>query len=206
MSVTTFSPITTTETTTSTRRRLNINFSGIFSSVKRFVSKPKRIFFILTALVVLAGLYFIFIGNRNNPSRPILPLSHNFEVVPKTKDGKNTNGKFPVEVTSAHKAESVLVQGQRVAARNNKEFLVLNMEISNNYNVPLYTYPVDSFRLIDVDGKKFAPTAHQGNVEVRPQSTKTSNVGFVVLTGSTRFKVEVGELNGERTILEFTLK
>ena len=206
MSVTTFSPIATSETTATTRRRLNINFSGIFSSAKRFVSKPKRIFFILTALVVLAGLYFIFIGNRSSTTSVVLPLSHNFEVVPKTKEGKNTNGKFPVEVTSVQKAESVLVQGQRVAARNNKEFLVLNMEISNNYNVPLYTYPVDSFRLINVDGKKFAPTAHQGNVEVRPQSTKTSNVGFVVPIGSKKFKVEVGELNGEKTILEFTLK
>lgn len=200
MSVTTFSP------TTTTRRRLNITFSGIFSFAKNIFSKPKRVVFVLITLIALAGLYYIFIGNRETSTGKALPLSHNFEVVAKTKDGKNTNGKFPIEVTSAQTAESVLVQGQRVTARNNKEFLVLNMEISNSYNVPLYTYPVDSFRLIDVDGKKFAPTAHQGNVEVRPQSTKTSNVGFIVPQGSKKFKVEIGELNGEKTILEFTLK
>lgn len=200
MSVTTFT------STASTRRRLGLPLSGFFSLVKNVVSKPKRIAFVLIAVAVLAGLYYIFIGNRSTSTGSVLPLSQNFEVVAKTKDGKNTNGKMPIEVIGAQTAGFVLVQGQRVTARNNKEFLVLNMEISNSYNVPLYTYPVDSFRLIDVDGKKFAPTAHQGNVEVRPQSTKTSNVGFVIPKGSKRFKVEVGELSGEKVILEFTLK
>src|SRR3989344_1451433 len=201
MSIATFTPATTT----TTRRRLNFSFTGIFSLVKNIFAKPKRLVFFAIAIIAVLGLYFIFFGRDNNSVGKTLPLSHNYEVVAKTKDGKNTNGKFPIEVTSAFRAESVLVQGQRVTARNNKEFLVLNMEISNNYNVPLYVHPVDSFRLINVDGKKFAPTAHQGNVEVRPQSTKTSNVGFVVPIGSKKFKVEVGELNGEKTILEFTL-
>lgn len=201
MSVTTFTPTTSTE-----RRRLSFPRFGVFSSVKKIVAKPKRVVFALVLLAVLFGLYTIFIGNRTSSDGKVLPLSHNYEVVAKTKDGKNTNGRFPIEVISAQKTESVLVQGQRVTARNNKVFMVLNMEISNSYNVPLYTYPVDSFRLIDADGKKFAPTAHQGNVEVRPQSTKTSNVGFVVPEDATRFKVEIGELSGEKTILEFTLK
>lgn len=200
MSVTTFSP------TTTTRRRLSLPFPGFFSFVKNIFSKPKKAVLLLLAIVAVVGAYFIFVGDRETSTGKALPLSHNFDVVAKTKDGKNTNGKFPIEITSAQRTDSVLVQGQRVNARNNKQFLVLNMEISNNYNVPLYTYPVDSFRLIDNDGKKFAPTAHQGNVEVRPQATKTSNVGFIVPEGTKRFKVEVGELNGEKTILEFTLK
>jgi hypothetical protein len=202
MSIATFSPATTT----THRRRLSLPFAGLFSFVKKIFTKPRRLFLTLITLGVLVGLYFIFVAEDNDAARANLPLAHNYEVVAKTKDGKNTNGKLPIEVTGAQKAEWVLVQGQRVTARNNKEFLVLNMEISNNYNVALYTYPVDSFRLIDSDNKKFAPTAHQGNVEIRPQSTKTSNVGFIVPKGTDRFKVEVGELNGEKTVLEFTLK
>lgn len=201
MSVTTFGA-----TTQTTRRRIGFPLSGFFSTVKRIISKPKRLLFALVVIGALVGLYIIFFSKGSSPTATTLPLSQNFEVVAKTKDGKNTNGKLPIEVTGAYRSDFVLVQGQRVTARNNKEFVVLNMEISNSYNVPLYTYPVDSFRLIDADGKKFAPTAHQGNVEVRPQATKTSNVGFIVQKGIERFKVEVGELNGEKTILEFSLK
>ena len=203
MNVTTIAP--------SVRRRVALPFiSNIFSAAKAvfsfFFSKPKRLFYLVVAIFAAVGIYTIFFSNNNNSiSGKLVPLRQNFEAVAKTKEGKTTNGKFQVEVTSAHRAESLLIQGQKVIARNNKIFLVVNMEISNSYKVALYNQPVDSFRLIGNDGKRYAPTAHQGNVEVRPESTKTSNVGFIVPKDQKRFKVEVGDLNSEKVILEFSL-
>lgn len=185
--------------------------SSIFAAFKKifsfFFSKPKRIVYLVIGVFAAVGIYSIFFSgtNNNSVSGKLLPLKQNFDVVAKTKDGKNTNGKFQVEVTSAHKAESLLIQGQKVIARNKKVFLVVNMEISNSYKVALYNQPVDSFRLIGADGKRYAPTAHQGNVEVRPESTKTSNVGFIVPVDQKKFKVEVGDLNSDKVILEFSL-
>lgn len=203
MNVTTIAP--------SERRKVALPLvSSVLDAVKNtvsfFISKPKRIVYLVIAAFAAVGIYTIFFSNNNSGvTGKLLPLKQNFEVVAKTKDGKNTNGKFQVEVTSANKAESLLIQGQRVIARNNKIFLVVNMEISNSYKVALYNQPVDSFRLIGDDGKKYAPTAHQGNVEIRPQSTKTSNVGFVVPKDQKKFKVEVGDLNSDKVILEFSL-
>lgn len=157
------------------------------------------------AIFAAVGVYAIFFNNPSSAPIKILPLNQSFQVVALTKDGKNTNGNFKVDVTGAYRAPQLLVQGQTVVARNNKDFMVINMEITNNYNQPLYMYPVDSFRLIDAAGKKFAPTAHQGNVEVRPQSTKTSNVGFIVPTDLKKFKIEVGQLTGDKVLLEFSL-
>ena len=205
MNVTTFVPAQVV------RRRFSIPFlSGIFSGSKNLLvylfSKPRRIFFTVLTLLAAFGLYTIFFsGNSSNEAPNVLGLSQQFEVTAKTKDGRNTNGDISVDVTGTYKAGSLLVQGQRVIARNGKEFLIINMELSNPYNVPLYLQPVDSFRLIGDDDKKYAPTAHQGNVEIRPQSTKTSNVGFVIPKGESKFKVEIVELNSEKVVLEFSL-
>lgn len=198
MNVTTFTPVG--------RKRISFPIASVTNVFKKIFSNPKRIVFVIVALLAAFGLYTIFFGGSDtNTATKILPLKQSFEVVAKTKDGKNTNGNFKVDVTGTFKAESLLVQGQRVVARNGKEFLIVNMEVSNPYNVALYTYPVDTFRLLGVDGKKYAPTAHQGNVEVRPQSTKTSNVGFIVPKGTKKFKVEIGELTGDKVLLEFSL-
>ncbi len=175
---------------------------GIFKAV--FTKLPRKLLLALLGLVVLGGLYLIFFNQAPAPAK-VLPLSQNFQVVAKTQDGKTTNGKLQIQVTGAQKATSMLVQGQNVIVKNNKVFLIVNMEITNSYLVPLYTYPVDSFRLVAADGKKFAPTTHQGNVEIRPESTKTSTAGFVVPQDQKRFKVEVGDLTSNRVILEFSL-
>ncbi len=199
MNVTTFTPVG--------RKRISFPIASVTNVFKKIFSNPKRIVFVIVALLAAFGLYTIFFGSSNINSAPtkILPLKQTFSVVALTKDGKTTNGNFKVDVTGAYRADSILIQGSNVIARNGKDFLVINMELSNPYNLPLYNYPVDSFRLIGVDGKKYAPTAHQGNVEVRPQATKTSNVGFIVPKEIKKFKVEVGQLTGDKVLLEFSL-
>ena len=103
-------------------------------------------------------------------------------------------------------ANSLLVQGKRAKTREGKTFLIINMEVENTYSVPLYSFPVDIVRLVREDGKRIAPSVHQGTVEVRPISTKKSNVGFVVDPNDKDFKLEVGEVSGEKEILEISFK
>lgn len=204
MNVTTFSP--TSETV---KRRIglpSLSSNPIAKSFRFVRGNLKLLFFAIVAIFAIIGIYNIFFTSDKPSSSKVLSVNQEFEVVARTKDGKLTNGKLGIDITGAQKSSTLLVQGQRVIARNGKIFLVLNMELSNPYKVPLYNYPVDNFRLLAADGKKYAPTAHQGNVEIRPESTKTSNVGFVVPGDQSKFKVEVGDLNSEKTILEFTLK
>ena len=80
------------------------------------------------------------------------------------------------------------------------------MEIENTYKVALYTFPVDLFRFVRGDGQKFAPSTHQGTVTIRPQSTKKSNVAFVVEPTDKKFTIEVGEIGKEKQTLEITFR
>lgn len=194
-------------TTFATPARRRVSFpTGIFSTIfKKIVSNPKKIILLIVGLLAAYGLYTIFFSGSSNAAPKVLPLKQSFNVSAKTQDGRSTNGILKVDVTGTYKTDNLLVQGTKVTARNGKQFLVLNMEITNPYNLALYTYPVDSFRLISSDGKKFAPTAHQGNVEIRPQATKTSNIGFIVPLSQKKFKVEVGALTGEKVLLDFSL-
>lgn len=197
MNVTTFTP--------ASRRRFSLPVSGIGSIFKKIVSKPKRIVFIVVAILAVVGLFSIFSNRSDNSAPSVLALKQSFTVNAKTQDGRSTNGTLKIDVIGTYKDSSLLVQGTRVSARNGKQFLIINMEITNQYNLPLYTYPVDTFRLVTADGKKYAPTAHQSNVEIRPQATKSSNVGFIVPLDQKKFKIEVGELTGDKTLLEFSL-
>lgn len=205
MSISTSAQIELNSTTLEKKTNTNlllVPFKGFLSFVRK--SPRLAIFTILGFLVAVGGYLIVSNLNTAQPS-PVLTLNQNFSVVALTQDGKKTNGKLYYQVTGAQKATSMLVQGQNVIVKNHKIFLIVNMEITNNYLVPLYTYPVDSFRLVDTDGKRYAPTTHQGNVEIRPESTKTSNVGFVVPETAKTFKIEAGDLTGAKTTLEFSL-
>ena len=109
-------------------------------------------------------------------------------------------------VTNAQIADSILVQGKVARPIKGKVFLVVNMEIENPYKVALYAFPVDLFRFVRTDGQKFAPSVHQGSVEIRPQATKKSNVAFVVAPTDKKFTVEVGEIGKEKQTLEITFR
>ena len=74
--------------------------------------------------------------------------------------------------------------------------------MDNPDKVVYYSNPTDLFRYLRGDGKKFAPTVHQGIIQVRPDSTKNSNVGFVIDANANTFLVEMGDLEGQRQTLE----
>jgi hypothetical protein len=125
-----------------------------------------------------------------------------YQVTARTKSGKLTDGEFKITITNAHYSDSLLVQGKTARPVKGKRFLVVEMEIENPYKVPLYAFPVDIFRFIREDETKFAPSVHQGAVEIRPQATKKSNVAFVIEPGDKEFKIEVGDLNKDKEVLE----
>jgi len=177
----------------------------------KLASTPKNLLIIgVVAVAVIAAGYFI--SNRNNSSvlteedRPTVTISKTYEIIARTKERQRTTGRFKMTVTNAQFADSILVQGKRARPVTGKTFLVLNMEIENPYKVSLYAFPVDLFRQVREDGKKFAPSVHQGTVLIRPEATKKSNVAFVVLPTDKKFKVEVGDVNTPKETLEITFR
>ena len=159
--------------------------------------------------VVILGFLFINYrqGNVSGVEQgPAVSINQTYTVTARTKERKATDGNLTLKVNNAQIGSSILVQGKTARPIKGKAFLIVNMEIENTYKVPLYVYPVDLFRFVRDDGQKFAPSVHQGTVEIRPQATKKSNVAFVVEPNDKKFTIEVGEVGKEKQTLEITFR
>lgn len=181
---------------TSNRRSLRI---------PAFVKKLRIPIIIFIFLIVLTTLALW--AQSGISSKPEAKINQEFSIQARTKDKLRVrDATLAINLVDAQEADNLLVQGKRARTRDGKTFLIINMEVENSYSVPLYTFPVDLMRLVREDGKKVAPSVHQGTVEVRPISTKKSNVGFVVDPSEKNFKIEFGELNDEKKILDISFK
>ena len=174
------------------------------SKIPSWARKPKNL--IIGAVVIVAVFTFAFLffnrGSDTAVDKPTVKIGKSYEIIARTKDKKRTTGRFTLTVTDAQFADSILVQGKRARPIKGKQFLVINMEITNTHKVSLYAFPVDLFRFIREDGQKFAPSVHQGTVLVRPEATKKNNVAFVILPTEKKFKIEVGDISESKDILE----
>ena len=173
------------------------------SPVKLRLKDLKIIVIAALILVILVGL-FIWL----KPSaKPTARVNQSFSVQARTREKLRVrDANLQLTVTTADFANSLLVQGRKATARNEKVFLILNMEVENPYEAPLYTFPVDIVRLVRSDGKLLAPSVTQGTVEVRPISIKRTNVGFIVEPKEKKFKLELGEVGKEVQTIEITFK
>jgi hypothetical protein len=159
----------------------------------------------LIVLAVIIGIVSFFViknASSESADKPSVNINQVYTITAKTIDKKLTDGKLKLRVTNATYADSILVTGQVATPVKGKTFLIINMEIENPYKVSLYAFPVDLFRFVRSDGALFAPSVHQGTVEIRAQSTKKSNIAFVVLPTDKKFTIEVGEIGQAKKTLE----
>lgn len=106
----------------------------------------------------------------------------------------------------AEKTDTVLIQGSRSRTINGKTFLVIYFSIDNPDNLLYFTNTNDLFRLVDNDNKRIAPSVHQGTIDIRPVSTKTSQVGFVVDKNTNKFTIEIGTTDNRKKTIEINFQ
>ena len=171
---------------------------------------------ILLAILVIAGVVFIF-SSRNKPSTnsktSSLNLAEKAKPVAEAQIGKS----FGVPIAKGSKEslkiildKAVLVnlvtaKGKPLVPKAGESFLLVYLEIENNTQS---TYTVSSqnyFRLVDENGKKFAPDFYNTSIQVAPISTKKDQIGFVVKENKKDFKLQIIEPNTEQEIIEIKL-
>jgi hypothetical protein len=176
--------------------------------IRRLPSLAKKLkipLLIIAALAILVGIGVW--AQQGVGQKPLAKVGQDFSVQARTNEKVRVrDADLGVKLTNAEIANSLLVQGKKAKTREGKTFLILNMEVENTFSVPLYIFPIDLLRLVREDGKRIAPSVHQGTVEVRPISTKKSNVGFVIDPGDKNFKIEFGELSGDKQTLEISFR
>jgi len=168
------------------------------------VASKKRV----VILLILVLLVFGFIGYRqslrarsgSSAKAVTVQVDKSFTFNAVSNQGKHTGAKIKFRIVDAQKTNEVLVKDQSYTAKNNKTFLIVNLELRNDETTPQNLIPGDLVRLAIAGNEdtRYAPDLHNTLVGIAAISTKTDRVGFVIPQEAKSFKLFVGELEGKK--------
>lgn len=171
-------------------------------------SKRKKI--LVVAIILILLISFISLRRRSssavgesNVQKVIVNIENSFEFTALNNQGQPTGDRLKLKITTAEKTNQVLVKDQVFTARNNKLFLILNLEITNSTTLPLNLLTGNLVRLtVGADEQtKYAPDLHNNLVPIAPLSTKIDRLGFVIPDNTKTAKLHIGELEGEKRVI-----
>lgn len=169
-----------------------------------YLARKKR--FVILAVVVLLILGFVvyrknFRTNSSASAKAVtVQVDKSFTFNAVSNQGKPTGAKIKFRLVDAQKTNEVLVKDQTYTAKNNKTFLIVNLELKNDETTPQNLIPGDVVRLAIVGNEdtRYAPDLHNSLVGIAAISTKTDRVGFVIPEEAKSFKLFIGELEGKK--------
>ena len=191
------------------------------SRLERLRSKnvfdKKKLISIATAIVGILILFLIgralFAGSSTSEKVEIkeasaqMELNREFSFPLKDSEGKDVSS-FKYKVESAELRDEIVVKGQRANSIKGREFLIINLKLSNDYDKTIQINTRDYMRL-SVNGDEsewLAPEIHNDPAEVQAISTKNTRVGFPINESDEKLIIQVGEINGNKEKIELSLK
>lgn len=187
------------------------------SRLSRLKLPNKKLLLYLGAALVVVLIVFLFkasLSAKNNT----LALSSSKVNVKNAKATQNINKEINIpikndkgaEITnikyliqSAELRDEIVVKGQKGTAVAGRSFLVLNLKLVNDYNKAIEVNTKDFVRLsVNGSSEWLAPDIHNDPVSVQAISTKYTRVGFPVNDTDKSFKLQVGEINGEKQVVD----
>ncbi len=168
------------------------------------VAKKKKlsigIVFLVLLLVIVGVRRNMRSTNSSNVKSVKVQVNKNFDFAALNNQGKATNYKIKFKMTDAEKTDQVSVKDQTFTAKNNKTFLIINLDLRNDETTVQNIIPGDLVRLAIAgsDDARFAPDLHNSLVGIAAISTKSDRVGFVIPQEAKNFKLYVGELEGKK--------
>ena len=121
--------------------------------------------------------------------------------VPLTIAGKETK---PIKFTlqNAQLTNRIFVSKKAQYAPGNTRYLMLNLLIENQNAQGFNMTTRDMVRLIDTNGKKFAPSFYNKSAAVQPDAVKKDIVGFLVPADIKVHKLQVGLPDKDKETIE----
>ncbi|MCL4367149.1 hypothetical protein M1563_03180 [Patescibacteria group bacterium] len=143
--------------------------------------------------------------SNNSLSNPVATTDVNKDFtfsIPGTNGAEATDIKYTIQ--NAELRKDILVQGQKATAVSGRLFLILNLKLSNTTDktVTVNTRNYVRLALDDNTSEWFAPDIHNDPVEVQPISVKQTRIGFPVDQNIKHFKIQVGEIDGDKSLLD----
>lgn len=207
------------EAATSRSRRIGFQKMGKMKFQKKYF---KFIFPVVIGIVVLGVLVSLI---RSLPDAKSQPANTTEVAVPDALSTVNLNkkfsfplkddkgavvGNFDYVVQSAAIQKQIIVQGQRATAVDGRDFLILNLKITNNLKKTIQLNTRDYIRFITVGhaNEQLAPDIHNDPVEVQAISTKYTRVGIALDETDTKktIQLKVGEIDGTKQDIDLNFK
>lgn len=124
----------------------------------------------------------------------------------KDETGKDVST-FKYTITSFEKRDEIIVKGKRAVAVEGRTFLIVNLKIRNDFSKTISINARDYVRLIvNNSSDKLAADIHNDPVDVQPDSTKETRLGFPINDSDKNLTLIVGELNGKKDTIKLNLK
>jgi uncharacterized protein YwlG (UPF0340 family) len=113
-------------------------------------------------------------------------------------------------IQSVNIQKQIIVQGQRATAINGREFLIVNLKITNNLKKTIQLNTRDYIRIITAGdaNEQLAADIHNDPVEVQAISTKFTRVGIALDEADTKktIHLKVGEIDGTKQNIDLNFK
>jgi len=157
----------------------------------------------IVLIVFVAGFTRVKKNNVDSAAPKVITakIDKSFDFSALNNQGKPVyNTKIKFRVVSSEKTNQVTVKDQVYTAKNNKLFLIVNLELKNDASSAYNILPGDLVRLTyNSDSEnKYAPDLHNNLVNVAAISTKIDRIGFVIPDNAKDFKLYIGELEGKK--------
>lgn len=131
-------------------------------------------------------------------------LTINKELSFPIKDSVNKEvGNIKYILESADLRDEIIVKGQKATSVEGRTFLIFNLKLVNEADKGVNLKTRDFVRLSSNNGGEWlAPDIHNDPVEIQAISTKYTRVGFPINETNKKFKLQVGEINGKKEIID----
>jgi len=170
----------------------------------------KKILYIFLFLLFALILFFFFRRNENSSKtssnksttqvKPLQTQSINREFSFPLNNGVEDVAEIKFEVTDVELTDEIIVQGQKATAIAGRDFLIINLKITNEYEKAIEMSTRDYIRLLvnDNQEEKLAPEIHNDPVEIQAISTKHTRVGFPINESWESLSLLVGQIKEEK--------
>lgn len=188
---------------------------------------PRRTIYLLLGVIVVLILTTIYLSVKASRTSPVTSSVQSANTVsqvqlkkPLAQEKLNKKFSFPIRDNSgklignlsyvlenAELRDQIIINGAQATSVKGREFLILNIKITNNYKQQITINARDYVRLMrNGTNELLAPDIHNDPVDVQAISTKYTRLGFPINTTDRNLKLQVGEINGKKEIIPLTLQ